>query len=257
MKKPLSWFKTDPNQPRKTYDEAKLKRLGESMKECQLQPVGAKPDGTLLWGERRWRAAKLAGIDELTVTIIEKALSDTEGRVIQLTENMHRSDLTGYEKWMACAELLCANPDWMLKDLAEHLCLDQSTLTRIMSPSKCTAAWQEALKAGKVGISDCYAASKLPESEQAELLALKLSGMSRDDLERHSRKQRAKPSVKTGKVRIAMPDNIAVVLSGGDFGMAEVVDVLGDALKEARKASEQYDVKTFQSMMRDRAKLQR
>ena len=145
----------------------------------------------------------------------------------------------------------------MLKDLAEHLCLDQATLTRIMSPSKCTAEWQEALKAGKVGISDCYAASKLPESEQAGLLALKLSGMSRDNLERHARKQRAKPSVKMseGEDRPSKQD-----FRGSErdnFGMAEVVDVLSDALKEARKAAEQYDVKTFQSMMRDRATLQR
>jgi hypothetical protein len=148
---------------------------------------------------------------------------------------------------------MCVNQEWLLKDLAEHLSLDQSTLTRIMSPSKCIAAWQEALKAGKVGISDCYVASKLPESEQTGLLALKLSGMSRDNLDRHSRKQRAKPSIKMARVKIALPNKISVVLSGDTLGMNEVVNILSDALKEARKAVDVYDVKTWQAMLRDKA----
>ena len=254
--KPTEWFHPDPDNPRKDFDPVELDRLGDDMvARGVLVAVLAKPEGTIIDGERRWRAAKMKGIKELPVIVTDRP--EREIRGIQLATVFHKADLNFHEKWMACAELMCANPNWQMKDLADYLHIDPSSVTRILSPSKCTAAWQEALKAGKVGISDCYAASKLPESEQAGLLALKLSGMSRDNLERHTRRQRVKPSAKTGKVRIAMRDNIAVVLSGGDFGMAEVVDVLGDALKEARKASEQYDVKTFQSMMRDRAKLQR
>jgi ParB-like chromosome segregation protein Spo0J len=58
--KQLSWFKIDPNQPRKSIDEEALRRLAESMNaEGQLQLVGPRPDGRLLWGERRFRAASL------------------------------------------------------------------------------------------------------------------------------------------------------------------------------------------------------
>ncbi len=58
--KPLSWFKRDPNQPRKSFDEEALRRLAESMKaQGQLQPVGARPNGMLSWGERRLQAASL------------------------------------------------------------------------------------------------------------------------------------------------------------------------------------------------------
>src|SRR5208282_2832454 len=102
LKKPLSWFKPDPNQPRKSFNEAELRTLGESMKAIgQIQPVGAKLDGTQLWGERRRRAAELVGITELWVVIAEKPLSDFEVKVIQVVENVHRADLSGYEKWMA------------------------------------------------------------------------------------------------------------------------------------------------------------
>jgi hypothetical protein len=127
----------------------------------------------------------------------------------------------------------------------------------MLSPSKCIGAWQDALKAGTVGLSHCYAASKLPESEQAELLALKLSGASRDQLEQEGRKNRngvlAVPAVRMAKVKIALHNNVSVVLTGASLGMCEVVDILSEALKEARKAAARFDVKTFVSMMRDQA----
>ena len=89
LEKPLSWFKKDKNQPRKSFNEADDRALGESMKaHGQLQPVGAKPEGTLLWGERRLRAALLVGLPTLWVIITEKMLTDSEIRIIQLIENL-------------------------------------------------------------------------------------------------------------------------------------------------------------------------
>jgi len=96
--KPITWLKPDEKQARKHFDEGDLLSLGNSMKALgQLQPVGAKPDGTLLWGERRYRAAQLVGLKELQVIVTDRQLSDTEIRLIQLTENMHRADLNGHE----------------------------------------------------------------------------------------------------------------------------------------------------------------
>jgi ParB family transcriptional regulator, chromosome partitioning protein len=255
-KKPLSWFKHDPNQPRKAFAEDDLRSLGESMKaHGQLQPVGAKPDGTLLWGERRWRAAESVGMKELSVIITDKPLSDAEVRVIQLTENMHRADLSGFEKWTACAELMCMNPHWQLKDLAESLRLDPSMVTRLLSPSRCIEEVQDALRDGKIGIAVCYELSHLGPEEQKRLLALKLAGASRDEVARQGRKQRNgnTPAVRMSRVKISMAE-ATVVITGCDLGMAEVVELLSETLKEARKAADQYDVKTFQSMMRDKAK---
>jgi hypothetical protein len=51
-----------------------------------------------------------------------------------------------------------------------------------------------------------------------------------------------------------MPRGANVVISGSDLGMSDVVELLSETLKEARKAAEQFDVRTFQSMMRDKAK---
>ena len=90
---------------------------------------------------------------------------------------MQRTDLSGYEQFMGCHELKKMNPTWQLKDLGESLSIALSTVTKILSPSKCTKEWQDALREGLVGISDCCVASKLPLEKQSELLALKLTGL--------------------------------------------------------------------------------
>jgi hypothetical protein len=56
------------------------------------------------------------------------------------------------------------------------------------------------------------------------------------------------------RIRIAMPRGMSVVVSGKDLGMSELVELLAQTLAAARKAAEQYDLKTFQSMMKDRSK---
>jgi ParB family chromosome partitioning protein len=252
--KNLSWFKTNP-QVRKKFDDADLIRFGESLKVKQLQPVLCRPDGTIIAGERRLRAATLVGMTQLEVKIADDQLSDCEIRIWQLTENMQREDLTGYEKFLGCAELLGMNPGWKQKDLAERLCLSESMIIRLLSPSKCSEQWQEALRDGKVGISDCYAASKLPPLEQAGLLALKLSGASRDAIESAGRKRRNGNvhAVRASKIKCLLASGVSVVVSGNEMTLDEMIDALVEACKEARRARDQgLHAKTFEASMRDR-----
>jgi ParB/RepB/Spo0J family partition protein len=255
--RPLSWFKPDAKQVRKTFDESDLRHLGESLRAKQLQPVLAQPDGTIIAGERRWRAAMLVELATLEVKIADEPLSESQVRLWQLVENLQRADLSGYEKWLGCAELMCMNPAWKLQDLAEHLHLDPSMVTRLLSPSKCIEAAQDALRDGKLGISDCYAISKLPQGEQAALLALKLSGASRDSIEQAGRKSRngGTPAVKLSRCRVPLPTGTTVVVSGPEMSLADLIDALSSALDAARKASKDgLDVKTMQAVMKDKAK---
>lgn len=69
--KPVGWFKLKP-QVRKQFDEATLRRLGESLRGKQLQPVRAQRDGTVICGERRVRAAKLVGVEALDVVVVNQ-----------------------------------------------------------------------------------------------------------------------------------------------------------------------------------------
>ena len=87
--------------------------------------------------------------------------------------------------------LLRLNPGWTQKDLAEQLHVDPSMVIRLLSPSKCIESVQAALAEGTIGISDCYAISRLGEAEQAAALAMKLNGASRDQLASHARRQKS------------------------------------------------------------------
>ena len=256
LTKSISFFKPDPNQPRKHFDEAGLRALGESLKLRQNDPVQARPDGTIIDGERRWRAAMLAGLETLDAIITDAALSDSQINLIRLTSFFHREDLTAFEKWSACRQILELNPGWLAKDLAEHLNIDPSMVTRMLSPSKCTLGWQAALKEGTVGISDVYAASKMPTSEQEELLAMKLSGASRDAIEKAGRRKRSAdvPAVKVNRVKCLLASGVQIVVSGTSVSLDEAIEALSEAIKEMKRAREHgYTSKTFAAAMRDRA----
>ncbi len=243
-------------QARQDFDPAKLLELADSLLAGQLQPVGVLSDYTLIWGERRLRAALLKKeITHLWAAIFDQEVTESEFLLMRATENFQRADLTDSERWLTYKELCDANPQWSLQNLAGHLNLSPGTITKLLSPANCSVAWNEALAAGRVSIGDCYAASGLPEADQAALLTLKLSGASRDAIVhagRNSRNGKA-PSVRLSRVSIAMPE-ATLLITGKDLSMAEVVNLLSETLKEARRAADRYDVKTWVSMMKDNAR---
>ena len=256
VKKSLSWFKTRP-QARKRFEEKELRQLGESLKVRQLQPLVCLPDGTIIAGERRYRAALLVGMTELEVKIIDDPVTEAECKRLQFTENMQRQDLTGHEQWQGCVELLRLNPGWTQKDLAEQLHIDPSMVIRLLSPSKCIESVQAALAEDRIGISDCYAISRLGQIEQAAALAMKLNGASRDQLASHARRQKSgdKPSVRASRVKCELGGNLSVIVAGDNLGMDEVIEALGRARKAACQGRDQnLDVKTWAAVMRDRAR---
>jgi len=263
VKKPVSWLRPDPNQPRKYFDPVEEALLGASLRNKQHVPCIATSAGVIIDGERRWRAAKAIGLETIDVIITDENLTPSQIKEMQLVTAMQRSDLSGYEKWTGCAELMCMNPTWQMKDLAEHLHLDPSMITRLLSPSKCIEAAQNALRDGLIGISDCYALSKLELSEQSGLLALRLSGSAtRDQLEQAGRKARktsngtptTTQTVKRIKCHVPGKDAI-VVVSGEAISLEAMIEAMVELLKLAKRESEKgLDAKTFERVCRDLAR---
>jgi ParB family chromosome partitioning protein len=254
--KPLAWFKVSA-QARRHFDEGELRLLGESLKVRQVQPVLARPDGTLVAGERRLRAAQLVGLPELQVVISDEPLTETQLRVLQLVENVHRADLRDYEKFQACQELLRLNPGWTHKDLAAHLNLSESSVTKYLAPGRAIPEVQAALEAGRVGVTTVYEIAKANPLQQAELLELSLAGASRDDLAGRVRKQktRATPQVRIKRIVLPLPSGASITVAGADLSLDDLIEALGESQKEARKAREQgLDAKTFSAVMKDKAK---
>jgi ParB family chromosome partitioning protein len=106
---PVELVKPNPRQPRSHFDEAGLVALADSLRERGvLQPVLVRPlpGGTyeLIAGERRWRAAQLAGFD--TVPALVRPHDDAASLELALIENMAREDLNPVEEARACALLV-------------------------------------------------------------------------------------------------------------------------------------------------------
>jgi ParB/RepB/Spo0J family partition protein len=257
--KPVAWFFI-LKQIREQATDTQDAQLTESIRQHGvLQPLGARhDDGRLVWGHRRLRAAIAAGLKEVPTVLLHQEMAEGEYLTLQMLENVQRADLSPYDLWQGCVRLLEANPGWQLKDLAKALSLDPSSVTRLLSPSKCIGAWQNALKSGNVGLSDIYAASKLPESDQAGLLALKLSGATRDQIEAAGRKARtaaAAPSVKVNKVKCVLPSGLQIIVSGDGVSLESSIDALTEAIREMKRAKDLgYTAKTFAAAMKDKAR---
>ena len=127
--------KVEPNrdQPRKKFDEDALLELGESIKQFGvLQPLLVQERDDyyeIIAGERRWRAAKLAGVKEVPVII--KKLTEQEIMEISLIENIQREDLNPIEEALAYKRLLT---EFNLKqdEVAERVSKSRTAVTNAM-----------------------------------------------------------------------------------------------------------------------------
>jgi ParB family transcriptional regulator, chromosome partitioning protein len=106
---PVESISPNPKQPRRRFDEESLNALAGSLGERGvLQPVlvRPKPDGTyeLIAGERRWRAARIAGLERIPALV--RPRDDAEALEVALIENVAREDLNPVEEARACAALV-------------------------------------------------------------------------------------------------------------------------------------------------------
>ena len=97
---PVERILRDPTQPRKTFDEDRLRELAESIRtQGVIQPVLVRRDGAdyrLIAGERRWRAAQLAGLHEIPAVV--RDVTPAEAFELALVENLQRTDLNPLEE---------------------------------------------------------------------------------------------------------------------------------------------------------------
>lgn len=145
--------KVEPNreQPRKNFDEDGLNELSESIKQYGIiQPLIVQEKNgyyEIIAGERRWRAAKIAGLKEVPVII--RSLSDQEVMEISLIENIQREDLNPIEEALAYKRLL---EEFHLKqeEVAKRVSKSRTTITNSMRLLKLTEEVQKMVVDGKL-----------------------------------------------------------------------------------------------------------
>lgn len=147
----ISQVEPNKEQPRKYFDEDALIELSESIKQYGvLQPLLVQKKDNyyeIIAGERRWRAAKLAGVKEIPVVI--KDYSDQEVMEIALIENIQREDLNPIEEAQAYQRLI---KDYRLKqdEVAEKVSKSRAAITNSLRLLKLDKRVQEMVMEGKL-----------------------------------------------------------------------------------------------------------
>jgi ParB family transcriptional regulator, chromosome partitioning protein len=130
---PINLIKANERQPRRNFDEESLQQLTASIKEHGIiQPIVLQNDGstyTIIAGERRWRAAKMAGIKDVPAVIMD--VTEKQVLEISLIENIQREDLNPIEEAEAYTRLI---NDFNItqEELAEKIGKSRVTVTNCM-----------------------------------------------------------------------------------------------------------------------------
>jgi ParB family chromosome partitioning protein len=174
----------NPQQPRKDFDDKALRDLSTSMAQNGvLQPVVVRRLGDgyqLIIGERRWRAAKLAGLTKIPAVIRE--VSDVQSLELGLVENLLREDLNPMEEAEAYQRLL-AEFGWTQEGLAQRVARDRSSIANCLRLLKLPDTIQADLRAGRLAMG--HARALLSLTSPADQLKL------RDEILAHSWSVRA------------------------------------------------------------------
>lgn len=197
----------DPDQPRKEFDPDALERLAESLKtRGQLQPIQVRWSDdagryVVLLGERRWRAAQMAGMTKIQCVVRETVLGDDERLSIQLIENALREDLSPVEQARAF-RILMDRQGWTGERLADELTVSKSQVAKTLSLLKLPAAVQEQVEQGGLAPSAAYELARLDDPIEQIRLATTATeqGLTRDDVARQVRtsspSRKKKPTAK-------------------------------------------------------------
>ena len=164
---PLDAILTNPNQPRKSFESNSLHELAASMRQSGiLQPVVVRPYGAgyqLVVGERRWRAAKLAGFK--TIPAVIREVTDAECLELALIENLLREDLNPMEEAEAYQRLL-AEFQWTQEELAQRVGKDRTSIANCLRLLKLPQIIQDDLRAGRLTMGHARALLSLTSTRE-------------------------------------------------------------------------------------------
>lgn len=175
--KNLKITEVEPNreQPRKRFDQEALEELAESIKEYGLiQPiVVTQKEGyySIIAGERRWRASKIAGLTEIPAIIRED--NEKINSEIALIENMQREDLNPVEKAMGIKTLI-DNYDMRQEDIAKKLGKSRSTIANWIRVLNLEPRVLEMAKEGKMTDGHCKALLAITDPEKQYRAAIQM-----------------------------------------------------------------------------------
>ncbi|MGI5902385.1 MAG: ParB/RepB/Spo0J family partition protein [Desulfitobacteriia bacterium] len=192
----------NPDQPRRNFDQEKLQELADSIREHGLlQPILVKPDGNryhIIAGERRYQAAKLAGLDRIECLV--KECTPLEMTEKALVENIQRTDLSPVEEGLAYAHLI--EEYGLTQDqVAKRVGKGRATVANLLRIIQLPAPVIELLDKGSISLGHAKVLLSLKDPEDQVLLANRVvkDSLSVRELEEVIKSQSAQKPSKTSK----------------------------------------------------------
>lgn len=194
---PVALIEPNPGQPRRRFVPEELEELAASVREHGiLQPLLLSERGSsryvLVAGERRWRAARMAGLATVPAVIRER-LEDDRLLELALVENLQRRDLTPIEEARAFDNLR-SSLGLGQAEIAQRVGIDRSTVANALRLLKLPGEVQEWVEDGRLSAGHARTLLAFPEEERVSWARRALeAGLSVRDLERAAAEQRPAP----------------------------------------------------------------
>ena len=235
---PLSAVEVNPLQPRQHFDAGALEALADSIRQIGvLQPIVVRETGVvgqfeIIAGERRWRAARSAGLD--TIPVVVRAVDDESSLTHALIENVHRADLNPLEEAAAYRQLI---DDFGVThdELGRRMGRSRAAVTNSLRLLSLPVTVQRYLMDGELSAGHARALLGCDDLIELEVLAERAvdEGWSVRTVEDAVRSRSVEPETER-EPSLALPsDEVADAPSGGTDRPAAVLEVesaLADAL---------------------------
>lgn len=191
----------EPNrdQPRKDFDEESLSELAESIaKHGLIQPIVVRPQTNgsyrIIAGERRWRACRMAGLNEVPVVV--KEIDDKELMELALIENLQREDLNAVEEAQGYRSLIDTY-NLTQEQVAESVGKSRSAVTNALRLLNLNEAELDALKTGAITSGHARALLSVEDSDlRKTMFAAATNGASVRELEKMAKVSKSAAPVK-------------------------------------------------------------
>jgi ParB family chromosome partitioning protein len=166
----ISSVRPNPFQPRRTMGEAELQELAQSVREFGvLQPILVKSVAggyELIAGERRLRAASLAGLSEIPAMVVET--EPVAQQIIALVENIQRKNLSAIEE-AACLNDILSKTGWSQTELSSRMGRSQASIANKLRLLRLDSSVQDLVISGKLGERQARSLLSLSAEEQKQL----------------------------------------------------------------------------------------
>jgi ParB family chromosome partitioning protein len=232
---PLNQLQPGEEQPRDVFDGEKMQELAQSIRaNGVLQPIVVYRDGhkpnhyRIIAGERRWRAAGLAGLKEIPALV--RTVERDQLLELSLIENIQREDLNPIEIATAF-QRLSAHHGLSHEEIAERTGKERSTVTNFLRLLKLGAHAQDELKSGRISVGHARVLLNVTDEAQQgrlceEIYAKKLSVREVEALVKRLTEQRDKPQVTDNKEESRLDPNIRAALTEMEMALGTRVKLV-------------------------------